>query len=124
MTLSENYTENISFIEKKLGFGRNFDVLKRTLTVGRGEITFYFIDGFVKDGELQRIMQFLLGKSEIGSAEACEKMIPYVEISRVTDADEVTRAVLSGQTVLSSNIINSKCCLTASPKNISTKLTR
>ena len=92
MALSENYSENLSIIEKRLGFGRNFDVLKRTLAVGRGEITFYFIDGFVKDGELQRIMQFLLGKSEIGSAEACEKMIPYVEISRATEVDEVIRA--------------------------------
>ena len=103
MALSKNYSENLSIIEKRLGFGRNFDVLKRTLAVGRGEITFYFIDGFVKDGELQRIMQFLLGKSEIGSAEACEKMIPYVEISRATEVDEVIRAILSGQTVLFSD---------------------
>ena len=100
MTLSTDYFENLSLIEERLCFGKNFDVLKRSLTVGQGEMTFYFIDGFVKDGELQRIMQFLLGKSELGSAEACEKMIPYVEISRTDGVDDVVRAVLSGQTVL------------------------
>ena len=59
MTLSTDYSKNLSLIEEKLRFGKNFDVLKRSLTVGRGEISFFFIDGFVKDGELQRIMQSL-----------------------------------------------------------------
>ena len=76
MTLNEDYSKNISAIEAALGFGKSFDILKRSLRIGEGEISFYFIDGFVKDGELQRIMQFLLGKSELGSADAYEKMIP------------------------------------------------
>ena len=98
--LSDDYLTNIALAEEALMYGKSFDILKRSLSVANSEITFFYIDGFVKDGELQRVMQFLLGQKTLGDASATEKLIPYVEVSRTSDLDALTVAVLSGQTVL------------------------
>ena len=100
MTLSSDYKENLSLAEDILRYGKNFDILEKRLDAGGTELTFFFVDGFVKDGELQRVMQFLLGQKSIGSASECEKIIPYVEISRVGELDTIAAAVLAGQTAL------------------------
>ena len=100
MTLSSDYKENVSLLESALGYGKNFDILKKRLDVGDTELTFFFVDGFVKDGELQRVMQYLLGQKTLGKAEECEKVIPYVEVGRVGEIEAITSAVLSGQTAL------------------------
>ncbi len=100
MVLSTDYNKNVALAEELLGYGKSFDILEKRLNAKGTELTFFFIDGFVKDGALQRVMQYLLGKNEIGDAEACEKIIPYVELSRESDADAIACAVLSGQTAL------------------------
>lgn len=100
MTLSSDYKENVALMEERLGYGKNFDILKKKLDAGGSELTFFFIDGFVKDGELQRIMQFLHGQKSMGNARECEKIIPYVEISRSGEVDFLCSAVLAGQTAL------------------------
>ena len=100
MTLSTDYEENVALAEKILRYGESFDVIEKRLDASGTELTFFFIDGFVKDGELQRVMQHLLGQKNIKDAKTCEKNIPYVEISRSSDVDAITSAVLSGQTAL------------------------
>ncbi len=96
--LTRDYRENIAFVEKRLRYGNNFDILKKQLTVAGLEVSFFYIDGFVKDGELQRVMQQLLSRKELGDAEATERTIPYVEVGRCSDAEQIITAVLSGQT--------------------------
>ena len=98
--LSADYRENVSLMEEILHYGKNFDILEKRLDAGGTELAFFFIDGFVKDGELQRVMQYLLGQKTIGNACSCEKIIPYVEVSRVGDADLISSAILAGQTAL------------------------
>ncbi len=96
--LSRDYRENIANTERTLRYGNNFDILKKQLNVGECEVTFFYVDGFVKDGELQRVMQQLLSKKELRTAEETERSIPYVEVSICRDADTVITAILSGQT--------------------------
>ncbi len=100
MTLSTDYKENVALAEKILRYGESFDVVEKRLDASGTELTFFFIDGFVKDGALQRVMQHLLGQKSIKDAKTCEKNIPYVEISRSSSVDSIISAVLSGQTVL------------------------
>lgn len=111
MRLSTDYKENIAIMESTLGYGKSFDILEKRLDVGENELTFFFLDGFVKDGALQRVMQFLLGQKDIGNAAACEKLIPYVEISRAGDTDFITSAILSGQTALFSESFGSEAII-------------
>ena len=44
--LTGDYRENIKLIDSILHPQRNFDIIKKPLTVGDGELTLYFIDGF------------------------------------------------------------------------------
>lgn len=110
-TFSCDYAENLALTERAIGYGRSFDLLKKSLSVGDGEVTFYYIDGFVKDGELQRVMQFLLGKKELGNARDTEKIIPYVEVSRCGELEAAVCAVLAGQTLLFSDTFGSEAIL-------------
>lgn len=61
---------------------------------------FFYIDGFVKDGEMLRIMQYLLSQKTISTAEELEKKIPYVEVELTREREKLVRAVLSGQTAI------------------------
>ena len=98
--LTDDYKENIKLIETELRYGKSFDILKKTLTAAEREVSFYFIDGFIKDGELQRIMQNLLSQKTLGAAEDVQKCIPYVEIAVTSETKKITTAVLSGQTAM------------------------
>ena len=55
--LTENYEENVSLIRTALRVRENFDVLEKTLTLDKGELTFFFIDGFTKDTSMQKLIK-------------------------------------------------------------------
>ena len=110
-TFSFDYAENLAMTEDALMYGKSFDLLKKSLSVGEGEVTFFYIDGFVKDGELQRVMQFLLSKKSLGNARDTEKIIPYVEVSRCGELESTVTAVLSGQTALFADTFGSEVIL-------------
>ncbi len=109
--LTDDYQANAARIEEKLGYGKNFDILKKRMTVGDSRLSFYYIDGFVKDGELQRIMQNLLTRQKIGTVEEAEEYIPYVEIAVSEDFDAIITAILSGQTALIAEDFGNKALL-------------
>ena len=56
--LSSNYKENREMLMGILRVDESFDLICRTLSVGEDALTLFYIDGFVKDGEMQRIMQY------------------------------------------------------------------
>ena len=94
------YDINLRVVRSRLRVGESFDIIERKLTLGGKEACFFYIDGFVKDGEMLRLMQFLLSEKKIGSAEELERTIPYVEVERVDRVGEIVRAVLAGQSAL------------------------
>ena len=100
MNLTPGYTENVRLISSLLRAEESFDIIERPLAVSDRQITFFYIDGFVKDGELQRVMQTFLSLKEIGDAEYTERRLPYVEVERERDTEKIITAVLSGQTLL------------------------
>ena len=98
--LGEIYSENTSALREGLRAGESFDIIERHLTVLNRDMCFFYIDGFTKDGEMQRVMQFLLNLKEGFNAEDVERRLPYVEVERCSDIDEIIVAVLSGQTAV------------------------
>ncbi len=98
--LFTDYDENISLMRDRLRVNESFDIIERHLMVCERDMCFFYIDGFVKDGETLRIMQYLLSQKSIGAAEELEKKIPYVEVELTQDVRKITRAVLSGQTAV------------------------
>ena len=95
-----DYEQNIDLISQKLRVKDSFDIIERHLDVAGQDMCFFYIDGFVKDGEMLRIMQYLLSQKSIVSAEALERKLPYVEVELTHEPEKIIRAVLSGQTAI------------------------
>ena len=98
--LCADYGENVDMMRRTLRVKESFDIIERHLTVCDRDMCFFYIDGFVKDGEMLRIMQYLLSQKTISTAEELEKKIPYVEVELTRAREKLVRAVLSGQTAI------------------------
>ena len=103
MQLTEHYDDNVRLMDKTFSVEDNFDLIKKTLRIGKDEVTAYYIDGFVKDGSMTKIFIYLLGLSGLKNKSAKEFMqqnIPYVEAETASDGETIIRSLLSGATVL------------------------
>ena len=98
--LFNDYRQNVENMSKLLRVSESFDIIERHLTVCERDMCFFYIDGFVKDGEMLRIMQYLLSQKTIGRAEELERKMPYVEVELTQEVEKIVRAVLSGQTAI------------------------
>ena len=83
---------------------KNFDLIKRRLLVGSDTLVFYYIDGFVKDAIMQRLMQYFLGLDGLPRGKDAAKQfvdggVPYVEVDVTEDLDAAATLVLSGGVV-------------------------
>lgn len=98
--LSTDYIENRVNLAARLRVNDSFDIIERRLTVADQEMCFFYVDGFIKDGEMLRIMQYLLSQKELLDAEATVRKLPYVEVEVTYDEEAIIRAVLSGQAAI------------------------
>ena len=92
-----SFEVNLRVLRGRLRVDENFDVVERRMTIAGQDACFFYIDGFVKDGEMLRIMQFLLSQKNIGTAEEMLRKIPYVEVEVSSDREKLIRQVLAGQ---------------------------
>lgn len=97
LCLTTDHTENISLISGCLRTSASFDLVERHLTVAGRDLCFFFVDGFAKDSEMQRIMAHLLEMGKVGTADEVMRGLPYVEVSLASSLSEIVHAVLSGQ---------------------------
>ena len=95
--LSLDHTKNLSLISGALRVCESFDLIERHLTVGGRDLCFFFVDGFAKDSEMQRVMTHLLQSGKIGTAEEVMRGLPYVEVELSSDVSDIVHSVLSGQ---------------------------
>jgi len=100
--LCEEYQQNIVYLDKALRVKENFDVLSKTLRLGDGEVTLYFIDGFVKDTVMQKLMMHFLSikKMPESARDFMETGVPYVETDVTADVELMIQMVLSGATLM------------------------
>ena len=100
--LYSEYEKNVALFDTELRVDENFDVLKKILTVTGGEITLYYIDGFVKDTVMQKLMMHFLSQKSLpkSAAEYVRSGVPYVETDVSGDFDFMKQMVLSGATVM------------------------
>lgn len=97
---SEKLQVNKETLDKLLAIDTNFDVLYKDLVIGEREAGFYFIDGFVKDEVMQKLMSSLEGvtKEKMPSTieEFSKQWISYVEVDIETNRENLIRSLLSG----------------------------
>lgn len=104
--ISTDYKENVATIDSILRIRENFDILKKVLTIGKDEITLYFIDGFIKDTVMQKLMMHFLSLDGLG--KPCEDAalsfltdhLPYVECDVTDDLDLMIQMTLSGAALM------------------------
>lgn len=98
MKFTKSYAENIRLLDRILSPDKSFDLIKRKLTVGKNEATFYYIDGFVKDDTMLKLMQIFTGLKQLPPSAAAfsAQNVPYVEVETETDVDKATLLVMSG----------------------------
>ena len=101
-TLCEEYQETVKRLNRALRVGESFDVLVKTLRLADGELTLYYIDGFVKDVVMQKLMMHFLSikKMPVSAREFMETAVPYVETDVTADEERMVQMVLSGATVM------------------------
>ncbi len=101
MKFCADYNENVRLLDGILCPTESFDMIKRRLSVGKNEATFYYIDGLVKDDTMMRIMQIFIGLKQLPQGRGAARdfivaSVPYVEVETVTDVNDATLLVMSG----------------------------
>ena len=103
MEFSQSHKENVALLSNRLRSAESFDIIERHLSVAGEDVCFFYVDGFVKDAELQRLMQFLLSRESLSGAKELVEILPYVEVERAEGTEKTVISVLSGQTALISS---------------------
>lgn len=114
--MTSDYRENVRMFDEILNTEGNFDIIKKVLKIGEDELTLYYIDGFVKDAIMSKLMIYLVSLKGLGGSadgapagdgkppcvaveEFINAHVPYVETDSTCEIDTMIRMVLSGATV-------------------------
>ena len=96
--------ENRRYLSMQLPIEESFDVLQRDIEIGSRASSFYFIDGFMKDEAMVKIMASFFAVTEKNMPDSArafsEKVVSYVEVDIINDFDDIIRNILSGVTCL------------------------
>lgn len=100
---SKNLKDNLAMMNDRLNTDANFDILTRNVTIGGRAAGFFFIDGFVQEDMVEKLMQFYYSLkpeelTDINTFLRCG--MPYTEAETCSDVEKVITAFLSGVTVM------------------------
>lgn len=113
--LTSDYAENVRMMDGILRVSENFDLIKKVLWVGKDHMTLYYIDGFVKDAVMQKLMMHFLSQKgmsfPVEEREAVfspitpayrfmDHALPYVETDVTDSVDAMVQMVLSGAVLM------------------------
>ncbi len=109
MEFTQNYRENVEMFDGIFRVNENFDLIKKVVRVGSDEAAFYYIDGFVKDSVMQKIIMHFYSLKGLGdegghgmsvAKDFLENNMPYVEGDLTSDVDSSICMVMSGATLM------------------------
>lgn len=63
-TFSGNYEADIASLNLRLRVSESFDLVSRQIMIGSHRAMLWFIDGFIKDGLMEKIMSFMMNADE------------------------------------------------------------
>lgn len=96
--------ENMGYMDGLFSVEESFDIIKRELIIGGKESVFYFIDGFMKDEAMLKIMDSFFSVQEDAMPQNADEFIrtqvSYAETELLKDFDEVIKNLMSGATCL------------------------
>ena len=101
-TFTDNYDKNIGTLDKYFRIDKNFDVIGREIKIGSHNAKLYFINGFVKDDILEKVLEFLLNidKDQMSGCSSLQdftkKFIPHIDAKICTDVEVFATDIYSG----------------------------
>ena len=109
--LTESYRDNVRLMDGLLRVAQSFDVIKKTIVIGQGSATLYYIDGFVKDTVMQKLMMHFMSQKGMSFPETegsspsvaqrfVDHAIPYVETDVTDSVDTMVTMVLAGAALM------------------------
>lgn len=103
--VSKDYERNIAYLKEELAVDESFDLIYLELEHGERKMGLFLVDGFGKDVALTQIQRELSHLTADDLAERpletlIKHQIPYVEIGKSEDLDEVIDEVLAGPAAL------------------------
>ena len=111
--LTDSYTRNKELISSILRVDSNFDVICKRLDIAGGEACFFYIDGFVKDTVMQKLMTYFLSikKAPKSAEDFMAGDLPYVETDVIDNVDSMVSMVLSGATLMLSEYFGAEALI-------------
>lgn len=103
--MTGNFDEDIAYLKNRLAVDKSFDLIFLDLHYAGRKIGLFLVDGFGKDDIMLFLMKFLsdLEPEELEEHpldKLLQKYIPYVELGKTDDLEQVVDQVLSGPTAL------------------------
>lgn len=102
MILTKSIKRNVELMKEHLPLDTSFDVIQREVIVGDKSCYLFFIDGFIKDEVMERILSgfFQITSEDFKSIHELKdfihKYIPYIEVAKENKLDNIAKEVLSG----------------------------
>ncbi len=103
---SKDVKENTALLRQLLRVSASFDIVLRDVAVADLAAAIVFVDGFVKDETMSKMLQFFVNlqpekvKKLKTPEEFASHFVPYTEVAVSDQPDEAVTAVLSGQLAL------------------------
>lgn len=98
--INENFQDTVKMINKELRLEESFDLIYRTFKIADKRAAFYFVDGFVKDDILEKLMQYFLDTKKEEKLEDYYEFLkgklPYIEVDICDECEKLKLNVLSG----------------------------
>lgn len=100
----ESLSQAMQYLNQLLRADENFDIIHRTIQVGKKEGCIYFIDGFCKDEVMQKMLEYFMKLKDEELPEQADEMtklcLPYIEVDTEEDLNKIANGILSGIFVL------------------------
>lgn len=98
--ISASLKENMQHFHKILDVKKNFDIIYRMTLVADRQACIYFVDGFVKDDIMEKLLEYFYSITpddlpEDSSGLSRDSM-PYVEVDLLDDENAIVTSILSG----------------------------
>ncbi len=102
--ITNSLQENEALLSQLLRIEENFDIVKRQTMVADRAACLFFVDGFVKDEIMEKLMDFFYSivPSDLpqDSQGLFQGFIPYIEVELAQKTQEIAEGILSGMMCL------------------------
>lgn len=98
--ITKSLEKNMHILQEKLEIGKSFDLVERKLKVAEKDACLYFVDGFIKDEVMVKLMEFFQSlKPEVLTEDRntlSDTFVPYVEVELLSVQEDIVTQILSG----------------------------